>query len=66
LVLVEVILTGGVFAIASKVGLEQVAWLSPSRWGYALAASTSNLNTIFPPTPGNPSTTCGTTPGTSG
>jgi hypothetical protein len=28
--------------------------LSPSRWGYALTAATSNLNTIFPPTPGNP------------
>jgi len=53
-VVVEVILTGGVFAIAGKVGLEQVAWLSPSRWGYALTASTSNLNEIFPPTPGNP------------
>ena len=53
-VVVEVILTGGVFAIAGKAGLEQVAWLSPSRWGYALTASTSNLNKIFPPTPGNP------------
>ena len=49
-VVVEVVLTGGVFAIAGKVGLEQVAWLSPSRWGYALTASTSNLNKIFPPT----------------
>ena len=53
-VVVEVILTGGVFAIAGKAGLEQVAWLSPSRWGYALTASTSNLNKIFPPAPGNP------------
>jgi ABC transport system ATP-binding/permease protein len=52
-VVVEVILTGGVFAIAGKVGLEQVSWLSPSRWGYALTASTSNLNKIFPPAPGN-------------
>jgi ABC-type multidrug transport system permease subunit len=49
-VVVEVVLTGGVFAIAGKVGLEQIAWLSPSRWGYALTASTSNLNKIFPPT----------------
>jgi ABC-type multidrug transport system permease subunit len=48
-VVVEVVLTGGVFAIAGKVGLEQIAWLSPSRWGYALTASTSNLNKIFPP-----------------
>ena len=51
-VVVEVILTGGVFAIAGKAGLEQVSWLSPSRWGYALTASTSNLNKIFPPAPG--------------
>jgi ABC transport system ATP-binding/permease protein len=50
-VVVEVILTGGVFAIAGKAGLEQVAWLSPSRWGYALTASTSNLNKIFPSAP---------------
>ena len=52
IVVVEVILTGGVFAIAGKAGLEQVSWLSPSRWGYALTASTSNLNKIFPPAPG--------------
>jgi len=52
-VVVEVVLTGGVFAIAGKVGLEQIAWLSPSRWGYALTASTSNLNKIFPPPPGS-------------
>ena len=65
-VVVEVVLTGGVFAIAGKVGLEQVAWLSPSRWGYALTASTSNLNKIFPRRRGASSTICGTTPGTSG
>jgi hypothetical protein len=53
-VVVEVILTGGVFAIAGKAGLEQVAWLSPSRWGFALTASTSNLNVIMPPQPGTP------------
>jgi ABC transport system ATP-binding/permease protein len=52
-VVIEVVLTGGVFAIAGKVGLEQIAWLSPSRWGYALTASTSNLNKIFPPAPGS-------------
>ncbi|HSS91701.1 MAG TPA: FHA domain-containing protein [Streptosporangiaceae bacterium] len=52
-VVVEVVLTGGVFAIAGKVGLEQIAWLSPSRWGYALTASTANLNKIFPPAPGS-------------
>jgi ABC transport system ATP-binding/permease protein len=53
-VVIEVILTGGVFALAGKAGLEQVSWLSPSRWGYALTASTSNLNVIMPPPPGSP------------
>ena len=53
-VVVEVILTGGVFALAGKAGLEQISWLSPSRWGYALTASTSNLNVIMPPQPGSP------------
>ncbi|HEY6278831.1 MAG TPA: FHA domain-containing protein [Streptosporangiaceae bacterium] len=53
-VVVEVILTGGVFAIAGKAGLNQISWLSPSRWGYALTASTSNLNVIMPPAPGSP------------
>ena len=53
LVVVEVILTGGVFAIAGKVGLEQVAWLSPSRWGYAATAATAKLNKLVPPAPGS-------------
>jgi ABC-type multidrug transport system ATPase subunit len=53
-VVVEVILTGGVFALAGKAGLQQISWLSPSRWGYALTASTSNLNVIMPPVPGSP------------
>jgi len=53
-VVVEVILTGGVFALAGKAGLNQISWLSPSRWGYALTASTSNLNVIMPPAPGSP------------
>jgi ABC transport system ATP-binding/permease protein len=53
LVVVEVILTGGVFSIVGKAGLEQVAWLSPSRWGYAATAATANLNKLFPPAPGS-------------
>ena len=54
LVVVQVILTGGVFTIAGKAGLEQVSWLSPSRWGFAATASTSTLNKLTPPAPGNP------------
>ena len=51
-VLVQVVLSGGVFPLNGKIGLDQFSWLSPSRWGFGAMASTSNLNQISPPTPG--------------
>jgi ABC transport system ATP-binding/permease protein len=51
-VVVEIIFTGTVFALNGKAGLEQVAWLSPSRWGFAAPASTADLTRIMPPVPG--------------
>jgi hypothetical protein len=55
LVMIQVITTGGVIAVHGKVGLEQLAWLTPSRWGFAANASTVNLNVIGatggPPSP---------------
>ena len=51
-VMAQVICTGGVFALNGKLVLEQLAWLSPSRWGFAAAAATVNLTKIAPPTPG--------------
>jgi ABC transport system ATP-binding/permease protein len=51
-VVVQVVLTGGIFSLAGKVGIEQLAWLSPSRWGFAAAASTAKLNSLVPPAPG--------------
>src|SRR6266496_131594 len=45
-VIFQVVMTGGVFSLTGKAGLEQVAWLSPSRWGFAAMGSTSNLNVI--------------------
>jgi ABC-type multidrug transport system ATPase subunit/pSer/pThr/pTyr-binding forkhead associated (FHA) protein len=44
--MVQVVLSGGVFAVASTVGLAQVAWLAPSFWGMNALASTANLNVI--------------------
>jgi ABC-type multidrug transport system ATPase subunit len=52
-VLAQVVLSGGVFAINGKTGLDQLSWLAPSRWGFAAAASTSNLNLLMPPPPGS-------------
>jgi ABC-type multidrug transport system ATPase subunit len=48
-VLVQVVLSGGVFPLNGKAGLQQFSWLSPSRWGFGAAASTSNLNQVAPP-----------------
>jgi hypothetical protein len=48
----QIILSGGVLPLAGKAGLEQLAWLAPSRWGFAAAATTVNLNALIP-TAGN-------------
>jgi ABC transport system ATP-binding/permease protein len=47
-VMAQVVFSGGVFPIAGRAGLSQVAWLSPSRWGYGAVASTDNLTLITP------------------
>ncbi len=51
-VLVQVVLSGGVFQLNGKLVLDQLSWLSPSRWGYGALAATSNLNFISPPAGG--------------
>jgi hypothetical protein len=48
--MVQIILSGGVIALSGKAGLEQLAWLTPSRWGFGATASTVNLTQISPPT----------------
>jgi ABC-type multidrug transport system ATPase subunit len=52
-VLVEVVLSGGVIRLNGSAGLEQLAWLTPSRWGFAAVASTIDLNHVTPPPPGD-------------
>ena len=48
LTLAQVILSGALVPLAGKAGLEQLAWLAPSRWGFGALASTVNLNVISP------------------
>jgi hypothetical protein len=43
-VMAELVLCGGIFGVQGRIPLEQLAWLSPSRWAYAMAASTVDLN----------------------
>ena len=47
--MVQVVLSGGVVPLHGKAGLSQLAMIAPSRWGFAAAASTVNLNGISPP-----------------
>ena len=49
LTMVQVILSGGVLSLVGKAGLTQLAYISPSRWGFGAVASTANLNVINPP-----------------
>jgi ABC-type multidrug transport system ATPase subunit len=46
LVMVQVVTTGGIFAVHGKPGIEEIAWLTPSRWGFAANAATTNLNVV--------------------
>jgi len=52
LVMIQVVLSGGVILLAGKVGLNQLSWIVPARWGFAAVASTANLNIIQPHVPG--------------
>jgi ABC transport system ATP-binding/permease protein len=53
LTMIQVILSGGVISLVGKAGLTQLAWISPSRWGYGAVAATANLNVITPSAGGN-------------
>jgi hypothetical protein len=48
LVMIQVVMAGSFIPINGKPGLEQVAWLTPSRWGFAASASSVDLNKITP------------------
>ncbi len=46
LVMVQVVTTGGIFAVHGKPVIEEIAWFTPSRWGFAANAATTNLNVV--------------------
>ncbi|MFJ1747032.1 FHA domain-containing protein [Streptomyces sp. NPDC088116] len=47
--IVQVVFTGVLFQLYGSPGLEQFAWLMPSRWAIAGAGSTLDLQTLMPP-----------------
>jgi hypothetical protein len=54
LTVAQVILSGGALPMTGTAGLEQLAWLAPSRWGFGAVASTVNLTHIAPRSPSLP------------
>ncbi|MFJ1930630.1 FHA domain-containing protein [Streptomyces sp. NPDC088131] len=47
--IVQVVFTGILFQVYGSLGLEQFAWLMPSRWAIATAGSTLDLAHLMPP-----------------
>jgi ABC-type multidrug transport system ATPase subunit len=42
-VMAQLVLSGGLFELTGQAVLEQIAWLSPTRWGFAAGAGTVDL-----------------------
>ena len=51
-VMAELVLCGGMFGVRGRGPLEYLAWLSPSRWAYAMGACTVDLNDLRRTLPG--------------
>ena len=54
--IVEVVFCGSLFPLFHSPALEQLAWLSPSRWAVAAEAATINLPSIMGPPQGRTTT----------
>ena len=47
-IMAQLVLAGGVIPVAGRAVFEQLAWIMPARWGYAMASATVNMNAIVP------------------
>jgi ABC-type multidrug transport system ATPase subunit len=47
LVMAQLVLSGGLFAVVGRAGIEQVSWLAPARWAYAAVAATVDLRSLM-------------------
>ncbi|MGW1467498.1 FHA domain-containing protein [Streptomyces sp. NPDC002308] len=47
--IVQVVFAGVLFQIFDSPGLEQLAWLAPSRWGVSAVGTTLDLSRLMPP-----------------
>jgi ABC transport system ATP-binding/permease protein len=47
-VMAELVLCGGMVPVTGRLGLDQLSWLMPARWGYAAASSTVEVRHLVP------------------
>lgn len=47
-VMAQLVLCGGLIPITGRAVLDELSWLMPGRWGYAAAASSTNLVQLMP------------------
>jgi ABC transport system ATP-binding/permease protein len=49
-VMAQLVLCGGMVPVTGRLGLDQLSWVMPARWGYAAAASTVDIRNLVPST----------------
>ena len=47
-VMAQLVLCGGMVPVTGRLGLDQLSWLMPARWGYAAASSTVDARHLVP------------------
>ncbi|MFK0295698.1 FHA domain-containing protein [Streptomyces sp. NPDC090442] len=52
--IVQVVFTGVLFQLFDTVGVSQLSWLMPSRWGVSAMGATADMNTLLPWEVGHP------------
>jgi ABC transport system ATP-binding/permease protein len=45
-IMASMVLAGGLIQVTGRIGLDQISWLLPGRWGFAASASTVDLRNI--------------------
>ncbi|OBI92729.1 ABC transporter ATP-binding protein [Mycobacterium asiaticum DSM 44297] len=47
-VMSQLVFSGGMIPVTNRLGLDQMSWLTPARWGFATSASTIDLTKLCP------------------
>ncbi|OCB30927.1 ABC transporter ATP-binding protein [Mycobacterium malmoense] len=47
-VMSQLVFSGGMIPVTGRIGLDQMSWATPARWGFAASASTADLTKLVP------------------